>query len=285
MIGAGVLERLQSSVTKLHNELVSAQRYGWNDKDGEELGKNHTGCYGGVYPTYLRPVGGAYKNVGAFFWTCFHGDGMVYDIKDLTDPKVKQDTQLAYTRPWNKFEGTERSLKWIKFLMSENSPWKALHPFIVEKDQDFINNSGFIFSDVEALPTKLWYNFLMAVRYPWEQPESYAIWLKLLEGKETPQLSLFVANHFWPKKGAKSWEGPWECVYPWSFLEGLAVQEVKKFATLSPGDLRSNTDASPNVVPLWGAQGPSDLGMKFVTLDAKNELTLDTIYSELKAII
>lgn len=268
------IERVKALCQSHHGATLAPQRWGFADASGRQIRKQAGGCYGdfmGLEGTYM--------------WAVFHGDGPVFTLEDLSSQKKKMKTLAKQVRPLFQFEGTERSLRWVQFLMSDCSPWKELHKYmIIEAFPEYVNNAGFIFTNLDKIPRKLLYNFLMAIRMPWELPESYALFLELSKTME-PALALYLSSHFWLKEGATSFNGPYTIVYPWSFLEGLDVSQAKSFITLSPKTLNVDAPVRPNIEPLWGTQGPSELVTKLLELSEGNKLTLDIMVSEIKALI
>jgi hypothetical protein len=104
---------------------------------------------------------------------------------------------------------------------------------------------------LDGIPSKLFYNFLMAIRFPWEQSIGYQTFLMLLDQGLEPNRACFIANSFFLKQGAKSIEGPWEIQYPMSYLEQMTLEAAGRFILAKPGDLKTKTGTSPNCAPLW----------------------------------
>lgn len=259
---------------KHHDSNGLAMRFG-AVKQQKACGQQSQGCFGSMEST-LGHLGQC-----SHFYIPFHGDGCALSFKGLVDLPTYYEEMKAYPRDWNKFEGTERSMHWVKFLLSDQSPWKSLLPFLAETDAEYCNNAGFIFKDLDKLPRKLIYNFAMAVRFPWELAKPYAHWLLLLQEGLSAPLALYIANNFElsadPKRRAKDLKGPWDVIYPWSFLESSTLEAAGRFVLCQPNP---NVDKalSPNVVPLWCTVPYTAKALKLVDeLADDNQLSLDTI--------
>lgn len=71
------------------------------------------------------------------------------------------------------FTATKDSLEFIELIMRPESPWAALHPFMVMKDPEYINDYGFIFENLKDVNCTLLYNFLMGIRHSHEFPSKW----------------------------------------------------------------------------------------------------------------
>lgn len=167
----------------------------------------------------------------------FHGDGAPITFDGLRDGAKFNECMLAHKQPFNKFIGTPRSKRWVSFLLSEHSPWKALVPWIAELDTDFINEAGFIFKDVKTVPKKLLYNFTTAIRYPWEITRSYELFLKLAEAGVPSTTALYVSINFNLNSKAETIDGPYDVQYPWSFLEETGLEAAGRFILCQPAEV------------------------------------------------
>lgn len=196
---------------------------------------------------------------GYDFIIAYTGDGVDLSVVDLIDQKKSEqrfrDTKLVF----NTLTPTARSLRWVDFLLSDNSPWKALHPFLLDKDPAFCNEVGFAFGNAkEKMPVKLAFNFAMATRFPWEMPAAYSLFLALLDEGIEPNQACFIANNFVLREGATGLNGYYEIVYPWSFLESLSFEAAGAFCLSRPLDLASRKKTHPNCDPLWVVQETKD---------------------------
>ena len=242
---------MKASVQKHHDDKGKLPMR-WGTFSGIDIQMRHGGCFAGF--------SGALSKSYSHSAVIFHGDGAALGWDAIKDNTAFAEAMKNYTRPANAFEGTERSKLWVHYLMGPKSPWRALHPYIVEKDVDFINNAGFIFDNKKdkGLPTKLTYNFALAIRYPWELPRNYSLWLMLLEKGIEPTLALFLTNFIAPKPEAKDIDGPYEVVYPWSFLESARLDCARRFILGEPktlatseGSQYGDEDGNNNVFSLW----------------------------------
>lgn len=206
-------------------------------------------------------AGGCFNSMGSYFqqgydalWMPFHGDGLDLPFEAIKDNNIFNECMKAYTRGQNTFEGTERSKEWVHFLLGPKSPWRELNKHLLEKDADYINNAGFIFRSPGELPMKLAYNFALAIRYPWELPRNFSLWRMLLSQGVDATVALFLTNFVAPKVEAKDVDGPYEVIYPWSFLESARLDCAKNFIAGTPLDVRSANQSgmiNPNVFGLW----------------------------------
>lgn len=240
------LDGLKSRLQKDHDTTENLPMR-WGYQTGSTYRQDAGGCFYGVQSLLNYRE----DNRADAIYTVFHGDGPVYDFDELTSFEKQQQVQKA-SRAFNKYEGTARSLRWVNFLLSDTSPWKALHPHLLQ-EPDFINNAGFIYTDLDKLPRKLWYNFILATRFPWELPVNFGTWLLLQDRcKMEPNKALFIACNFTLAEGAKSLEeGPWTICYPWSFLEYVGLDAAGRFIKSRPATTANKGHCSPNVEPLW----------------------------------
>jgi hypothetical protein len=238
------LALLTAELQKCHDTPGMSMRWG-----GIHDGKAYSGgggCFAGVTDMFEQTLP---------FFVAFHGDGLELSFEETVSQDAFNKAKLSSKKDWNAYVGTNRSRVWLEFLLSDISPWSALHPYIVTKDPEVINTSGFIFDDVSNIPRKLFYNFLMAARFPWELPQQFSTWLMLKDVMD-PRQAAYISNCFVLTSEAKSIDGPWEIEYPWSFLEGVALESVYRFLESLPGDLQGRGGlCSPNVFPLWAVTG------------------------------
>lgn len=276
------IEIAKPKLLKHHDALTHGMRWGVIHSNGD-TDEHSGGCFAGSTHTLLTA---AQQNASAVY-VIFHGDGADITVEELCDPVKYNKKMASQTRPWNKFEGTERSKIWVSFLMSEASPWAALHPFILEKDEDYINGVGFLFTP-KNVPVKLWYNFVMAVRYPWEQAASYSTMLHLIERGIEPNTACFISNSFFLKAGASGLDGPWDIQYPMSYLEQLTLEAAGRFILGKPGCLSSTGSPSPNCGPLWDI-GDEKLSLAnnrlAEKLSEKSDLMLSDIVSTVEGVV
>jgi hypothetical protein len=248
--------------------------------------------YGGTFTSY---AGGCFNGMGSYFNSAYdalgiayHGDGVDLTFEQVRDNHAYNEAVKNYKRGANTFEGTARSKKWVEFLMSDKSPWRALHKFIVEKDVDYINNAGFLLQTPGELPVKLTYNFALAVRYPWELPRNYSLWLMLLDKGVDPVKALFLTSFIALTPEAKDVNGPYETIYPWSFLEGARLDCAKKFIAGDPGHLQTSASGlyhNPNVFPLWQHQTATTTKLFSEMRDHKDMMLDDAIQYVEKACV
>lgn len=238
------IETCQTELQKHHDELCQSQRWGGLNGNGEVTWRDSQGCYGQLHYSESR--------VPSFslMYFVFHGSGPELTMEELLDAEKCIQKIAASPRAWNEFQGTEKTQRWVDYLLSQKSPWRALLPFLVDPRSSAINNSGWIFKDLVTIPQKLLYNFLMAQRFPWEQCEQFATWLFLCDHGVEPTQALFISCNFTLRKGvAKDLSGPWDVMYPWSFLEGCTLDGAGRFIKGVPGN--PSGSMAPNVFALW----------------------------------
>lgn len=249
-----MLDIIKQGLQTLHDGRTLSNRFIIYQKDHNPI--NHSdGCYRGL-ASYLS----SRRQYADHFGLAFHGDGAAMTFDALRSMEKFNECMLAHTVPYNKFTGTERSKRWVSFLLSPVSPWRALHPYVAETDPDYINNAGFIFKDATSVPSKLAYNFALAIRYPWETTQNYELFLQLSERPNIdPVVALYISMNFNLKPTADTFDGPYDVRYPWSFLEEIGLEAVARFILGKPACV-SNT-ASPvnpsNVRALW--ECPEDI--------------------------
>ena len=239
------------------------------------------GCF---YPLRDKLDGGGTLH---YLGIVFHGDGAPMTFDALRDNAKFNECMLAHEVPYNKFTGTPRSKRWVGFLLSPQSPWKALHQYLSTSDDiDFVNNAGFIFKDAHTAPRKLLYNFAMAVRYPWEMTRNYELCLRLWEAGVEPALAVYISQHFTLNTSAETVDGPYDVIYPWSFLEESDYCSVGRFITGTPATLSTTENASePNVRALWDTKASEAAAVSaFNAFVADNKLSLGKIVKELSHI-
>jgi hypothetical protein len=219
-------------------------------------------------------------------YAVFHGDGPEITFEEMVDTKKYNQKMTEYSRPWNKFEGTDRSKIWLSFLLGETSPWKDIRPYIIDDDLDWVNNAGVIFK-TDGLPKKLWYNFIMALRYPNEQAMQYSLMLLLIEHGIEANLSCYISNHFYLQPGAKSLtEGPWSICYPMTYMEGLTLGTAARFILSKPANIHETY--TPCCEELWNiGNTEAEIAAEDVAAKlANNELlTLDEILNAVNSCV
>lgn len=218
----------------------------------------------------------------------FHGDGAPMTFDALRDNEAFNKAMLSHTVPYNKFIGNEHSKRWVGFLLSDQSPWRDLRPHLAVDDLDYINTAGFIFKDTDDLPRKLAYNFAMAVRYPWEMPRNYELCLQLWSLGVAPAMAVFVSQHFMLNSSAKDFDGPYDVLYPWSFLEESHYDAVGRFVLGKPRELSTTASAaSPsNVAALWETPAADKASDKLLNaFIADEKLTLQKILTGLNGLV
>lgn len=279
-----MLDKAKADVLEHHNsKSISASRYG-------KIGDNGFDTYweGGCFYGIQKALTSARQVKDKYLYAIFHGDGAPLSFKALADTSVFNTEMQQHTQPFSVFKGTARSLIWVKYLLDERSPWHNLLPFLAEQDPEFINNGGFIFSGLDTLPSKLFYNFVMGFRFPWEMPRAFGTWLELCRNGVEGNLALYTALNFTLNKRAESIQGPWDECYPWSSLEETCYEAVGRFVTGRPGTTRPHEPCSPNVHPLWQIQDKDVLaeanGVFKLFCDNK-ELMLPDIIRELSRLI
>jgi hypothetical protein len=265
-----LLDTAKAGLQSLHDNLVSnVQRWG-SISDGENK-VNSSGCYASLRLYDYQEA--------AFVYVVFQGDGTHFTIEELTDFEKQNEKVGAITRGYNQFEGTDRSLKWVQFLLSPQSPWRALHPYLASKSADEINKSGWIFENIPQIPTKLFYNFCMAQRFLWENSPAASHWFHLVDAGVAPEKALFIASNFVLSPGATSIDGPYSVYYPWSFLEGGDMDCCRKFVTGEP-TITSGTQNTPNVLPLWQCKDHPKWRIKTNELATNFNLSLQQVVLE-----
>ena len=243
------LQTVKSEVQK-HHDRTDCLAMRWGMVHGNIVEGENGGCFAG----FISTLDHAKYIKSPYIYVIFHGDGARLSFDGLKDQAVFNQEMIQHTQPWNKFIGTERTLTWIRFLLSNESPWKALHPFIAEQSPEYCNNAGFIFHSIPNIPAKLLYNFVMGLRFPWEMAQQFGTWLELTKILD-PAISLYIANNFCLRKEAKNIQGPYDIFYPWSPLEETCFEAAGRFILQTPGTLRTDERPSnPNVHPLWCIQ-------------------------------
>lgn len=287
-----ILQAAKGICQKHHDALELCMRFGAVTKTGAQQMKYSGGCYGSIVHMFLE------SRHNPYVYVPYHGDGCVLSLKALCDLPAYNKEMADYPRDWNKFEGTERSMIWTKYLLSDHSQWRDLTPFLAEADAEYCNTAGFIFHNCEKMPTKLFYNFLMAIRLPWELSKVYAHWL-LLREKLDDRLALFIASNFELRQsipaigeepavtGATSLEtGPWDIIYPWSYLENTTLEAAGRFIRCAPGTLSTTEALSPNVSPLWATPKATEMAWDVAEKLNKNEkLTLPEIVTAVEGCV
>lgn len=267
------IEKAKAYVQEHHdNKTALAMRGGYFSETSKEMFSG--GCYAGI--TGSLSSAKHYKGVA---YLVFHGAGAPISFDGIRDNGIFNQELAAHKHPWNHFVGTEATKEWITFLLSDESPWRDLLPYLLVKDVDYINNAGFIFDP--AAPVKLFYNFAMAIRFPWELPRQFALW-RILKETMAPAMALYISNNFELKSSATDTTGPWEIVYPWSFLEESDTKAVGRFVLGKPANI--NGANSPNVHPLWDTECPK-AAMMFEVLLGDHQLKLTTIVDALNTCI
>lgn len=236
----------EDKVKELHDTTAMlGMRWGWMNPEGK-WADTHSGCFMSI-PDYFTGYVGKTNQVVV---VPFHGDGAEISFEGLKNEDTFNKEMMAFDVPHLKFTGTPRSEAWVKYLMSSASPWSAVVPFIASQEPAFINNAGFVFKTPDEVPLKLTYNFLMAIRYAWEMPRNFTLFTKLAELME-PNRALFLSNFVTLNKDAKSIDGPYDAIYPWSFLESARLTEAGRFILAKPATVLPRENVRPNVFPLW----------------------------------
>lgn len=223
-----------------HDQMSSPMRWG---VFREKCYPQSAGCFGGLND---RPEG------CDLVYTVFHGAGVELDLEACIHTPKFHEAMKASEKELLKFEGTESTLKWLQYLLDKDkSPWHDLIPFIHNLDPEEINNSGFIWTNFKKIPYKLFYNFLMAYRYPWEEPRNNSVRMHLVNSGMDETRALFISSNFVFSDKATGLEGPYKVIYPWSFLESGGLQSAGLFFSRKPDDLSASHRATPNVSSLW----------------------------------
>lgn len=261
----------QAALQSRHDDLTTnVQRWGGITKEGGIVPHSY-GCYAGMQAS-------AYQD-NAYMYLVFHGDGPEFTLEELADFEKQNEKVAATTRGHNQFEGTPRSLKWVQFLLSDQSPWRHLHQFLAVTDAETINKSGWLFKDMKKIPNKLLYNFAMAQRMLWENAPCAGMWYHLVDKGLHPAVALFIASNFCLSPGATSIDGPYSVYYPWSFLEGGGLDCARRFitGTPNPSTIKAGGDNTPNVLPLWACNDASKWGIKTDAIACRLDLSLGEI--------
>jgi hypothetical protein len=257
---------------RVHHDDVEAnsQRWGFIYQKGPKA--VHRAYSGGCYMDL------SIDTTAAYTYLVFHGDGPEFNLPALADFSKQTDIMGEYTRPYTKFEGTPRSLEWVKFLLSDASPWRALlNQHLAERDPEIINDAGWVFKGGLNLPRRLFYNFAMAQRMLWENAPAAGMWFELVKHGIEPAKALFIACNFMVSK--PDIQGPYDVYYPWSFLEGGGLDCAKHFITGTPRSLSTIEHTTPNVLPLWQCADYDELLSETKALADRDGLTLDEVVS------
>src|ERR1041385_6406036 len=99
----------RAAIQDHHDALTHGMRWGDIHDDGK-VSSLASGCFAGAASTLLHGNG---KSI----YACFHGDGPEISLEELCDPKLYNEKMRQQARPWNKFEGTERSKIWLTYLL------------------------------------------------------------------------------------------------------------------------------------------------------------------------
>lgn len=239
------------------------------------------GSAGGCMAAFAQAVGTPDKYGYTTPAIIFQGDGAPISFAGLTNEKDYNDCMLAHKRAFNAFEGTPRSLRWVNFLLSDKSPWRVLHEYMMPLEPEWINNAGFIFSkNGSEIPSRLAYNFAMAVRYPWEISRCYELCTRLWDRGIEPVTAVYVSMNFCLSRKATDLTGPYDVRYPWSFLEESGIEAAGRFILGKPGDVKVRQAAGTNnVATLWKTTQDKQAEKDFSDLVSNDNLSLEVILS------
>lgn len=257
------LTNVKAVTQELHDAIRLPNRFAIMRPDHEPY-INYDGCYRNLSDSLdeaADPKGHGlsddyYNNSNLSL--AFHGDGAPMTFEALRDMAVFNTCMMDHKVPFNKFTGTERSKRWVSFLLSQQSPWRDLIEYIEELDPDYINTAGFIFKSIPDLPKKLTYNFALAIRYPWEMTRCYELFLRLCDAGVPEPTALYVSMNFNLNSKAETIDGPYDVQYPWCFLEASGLETAGRFILGKPADVSpKKSSVNPNnVQSLWGCNDP-----------------------------
>lgn len=251
-------------------------RYGWLRGHDNKPVPVHNGC--------INSFRGNYSGYHGDKYMVFQGDGPVLPFSALIDPREYTKVIAENKRGLLEFKGTQRSLEWVKLLMSEGSPWHDMTQTLLETDPEYINNAGWLFNvGHKNYHSELCYNFAMAQRFPWECPVAFNTFLMLKGGEFA--MDLFITHNFQLKQGAKNIDGPWEMIYPWSDLEG-GNQDLSCAGRYIAGKpWLGTTETRSNVLRLWQTTPSKQDSDDFINLRDNPNLMLSEIYQTLTAAV
>lgn len=87
--------------------------------------------------------------------------------------------------------------RWLRFLLSDKSPWKYVHRNIVTLDPDRVYTERcIIFQHCDVLPHRILQSFLMACRWQVEHPDKFRNWIKLVDAGCDEAAAFMVAVNF-----------------------------------------------------------------------------------------
>jgi hypothetical protein len=249
-------------VVRAHHDLRTHGCRAGRATENGTISPFESGCFNGVTSTMKNQASG-----GIYPYVIFNGDGPDYPFEILHDRHAKNAILRERRVSWNEFVGTQRSLKWVEYLLCGASPWWKLSQYFHTRDAEYINQAGFIFEANSGgqLPTKLLYNFCMAMRFCWDQPSEFAAWLALCKHGLPYSDALFIAMNFTPKSDRI--EGLWEIMWPWNFLEDGGIECVYRFTQGLPATLEAGSAIphNPNIQPLWAVGKPDAKWIKKMT--------------------
>jgi hypothetical protein len=173
------------------------------------------------------------------FYSVYTGRDAEYNIDTDVYSKEFNNAYTHQNNPDGPREYDDFSMRWLKFCLGPDTPWKDVLP-LVAVDLTYINGSGIIFSDVKPLPYPYLFNFLTALRLPFEYPRlvhlSYHLQDKYgVEPAASVAAACMVSNNYNYSAKAKP---SWTLTSPYSghiFLHGhKPVNYYRRFVQRKP---------------------------------------------------
>lgn len=217
-----LISKMTSNIT-MHGGRLS--RYGYADENFNILSEENAYCY---YSVKSHMVAEKEK----YYFTTYNG-GYIQNPK-LILPSEVFNIQIGRAN-YGDFIRNEFSKEWVQFLLGEDSPWKDLHQFIYNRDIDFCDAVGFIFStDVFKSHHNLFFNFLIATRTPQEFPANYWSYYHLRHVFHIDaRLAAIISTEFTPN--TKDFGGPWKRWSPDFHQFGMnSAAMAWRFSTSNP---------------------------------------------------
>src|ERR1044071_926297 len=103
MEGGMMLQQVKELLKASHDCRKLPMRWGYL-KHGQPR-YTEGGCFYGVQAAMFE----ALEHKSPYFYTVFHGDGAPLSFNAVRSTAAFNQEMMAYTHPWNKFIGTERS--------------------------------------------------------------------------------------------------------------------------------------------------------------------------------
>lgn len=165
----------------------SLSRFGIADAVGKITYEECGVCYQGLQ--YSLSQG----RVGKYAFTTWYGEA--------PDGNEREGGRGGRDYPYNRrsqFIPGPLSDRWLEFLLSPISPWKSLHPHIVNRDDvESIRHGGMIIDLTHKdLTFSQVYNFLIATRWSYEFNHKARFWAEMVDTGVDPRVAFLIALAF-----------------------------------------------------------------------------------------